>query len=68
MAPESLENLLDKTGYSVYKLVNLASRRALEIAEGQPNLVQASSVMKPSNIALEEIRQGKVRLKKAKNE
>jgi DNA-directed RNA polymerase omega subunit len=66
MVPESLENLLDKTGYSVYKLVNLASRRALEIAEGQPTLVQANPMVKPSNVALEEIRQGKVRLKKTK--
>ncbi len=63
----ALENLLDKTGNSVYKLVNLASRRALEIAEGQPKLVDCSSATKPSTIALQEIAEGKIKLKKAKS-
>lgn len=62
----ALENLLDKTGNSVYKLVNLASRRALEIAEGQPKLVDCSAAIKPSAIALQEIAEGKVKLKKTK--
>lgn len=62
----ALENLLDRTGNSVYKLVNLASRRALEIAEGQPKMVECSSSAKPSTIALQEIAEGKVKLKKAK--
>jgi len=60
----SLENLLDKSKGSVYKLVVMASRRALEIAEGQPKLVSFDQSTKPSTVALEEIRQGKVRLKK----
>ena len=33
-----LEKLIDKTNNSLYKLVILASRRALEVAEGQPGL------------------------------
>ncbi len=58
--------LLDKSCDSVYKLVILASKRALEIAEGQPKLVQMSSSAKPSTIALQEVSQGKVFCKKAK--
>lgn len=61
-----LEKVLDKTDYSIYKLVILASKRSLEIAEGQPKLVEANSSAKPSTLALEEIAQGKVVLKKAK--
>ena len=60
----ALEKLLDKSNDSIYKLVILASKRALEIAEGQPKLVEASSSMKPSTIALYEIAEGKVKAKK----
>ncbi len=66
MAYEVLEKLLDKSSGSVYKLVILASKRALEIAEGQPKLVEASPSMKPSTIALREISEGKVQWKKLK--
>ena len=55
-----LEKLIDQSGGSVYKLV-MASRRALEIAEGQPKLVDARPTLKPSTVALFEIRDGKVR-------
>lgn len=61
-----LENVLDKTDYSIYKLVILASRRALEIAEGQPKLVKGNSSTKPTTLALEEIAAGKVVVKKTK--
>ncbi len=61
-----LEQLLDKSDNSIYKLVILASKRALEIAEGQPKLVEADSSIKPSTVALFEIAAGKVRYKKAK--
>jgi DNA-directed RNA polymerase omega subunit len=64
----ALEKLLDKSEKSVYKLVILASKRALEIAEGQPKLVQASSATKPSTIAMYEIADGKVQYKKIKPE
>lgn len=59
-----LEKLLDKTGNSMYKLVILAAKRTLEIAEGQPRLISGNHSLKPSSAALEEIAQGKVRLKK----
>lgn len=55
-----LEKLLDKSLWSRYKLVILASKRALEIAEGQPKLIECSSSIKPSTIALLEIAAGKV--------
>lgn len=64
MAYIELEKLLDKSGGSIYKLVVLASRRALEIAEGQNKLVEASASIKPTVIALMEIAEGKVQYKK----
>ena len=62
----ALETLLDKSNGSVYKLVILASKRALEIAEGQPKLVEVPSSVKPSTVALREIAGNKVYCKKAK--
>ena len=59
-----IEQLLDKADNSVYKLVILAAKRTLEIAEGQPKLVAINSSLKPSSIALEEIARGKVKMKK----
>lgn len=56
----ALEKLLDKSESSIYKLVILASKRALEIAEGQPKLVADNPSTKPSTIALHEIAEGKV--------
>ena len=64
----ALEKLLDKSEKSIYKLVILASKRALEIAEGQPKLVAVNSSTKPSTIALYEIAEGKVKYKKTKAE
>lgn len=60
------EKLLSKSEGSIYKLVNLAARRALEIAEGQPKLVEANASVKPSTVALLEIAAGKVHAKKLK--
>ena len=62
-----LEKLLDKSDNSIYKLVVLVSKRALEIAEGQPKLVAVDSTVKPSTVALYEIAAGKVHYKKAKS-
>lgn len=60
----ALEKLLDKTGNSVYKLVVLASKRALEISDGQPRLADIPAAgIKPSSVALQEIIEGKVRAK-----
>ena len=64
----ALEKLLGRTGDSIYKLVILASKRALEIAEGQPKLVVMNSATKPSTVALYEIAEGKVRYQKIKLE
>jgi DNA-directed RNA polymerase omega subunit len=64
----ALEKLLDESGGSIYKLVVLASKRALEIAEGQPKLVDVSASNKPSTIALYEIAEGKVKYQKSKPE
>jgi len=54
------EKLLDKSLGSIYKLVILASKRALEIAEGQPKLVDDGVSTKPSTVALHEIEQKKI--------
>jgi DNA-directed RNA polymerase omega subunit len=57
----SLESLYDKTG-SIYKLVVLASRRALELNAGAAQLTQEQK----ENIietALQEIAEGKVGFK-----
>jgi DNA-directed RNA polymerase omega subunit len=61
-----LEKLIGRSENSIYKLVVLASKRALEIAEGQPKLVSASPGATPSAIALSEIAAGKVYCRKAK--
>lgn len=60
------EQMLDKSEKSIYKLVNLAAMRALEIAEGQPKLVDDKANVKPSTVALHEIAGGKVEAKKIK--
>ncbi len=62
--PASMENLLDKTG-SVYKLVILASKRALELNEGSPKLTETNS-KKVTTIALDEIRDGKISMNEKK--
>ena len=63
-----LEKLLDKTDNSMYKLVILAARRAREITEGSPLLIEVDHSLKASTIALEEIAQGKLRFKKKKGQ
>lgn len=60
------EKLLDKSMGSIYKLVILASKRALEIAEGQPKLVADDASVKASTVALHEIEAGKIEAKKIK--
>jgi DNA-directed RNA polymerase omega subunit len=55
-----LEQLVHKSLDSVYKLVTLASKRALEIADGQPKLVEMDASVKPSTVALHEIFEGKI--------
>lgn len=59
-----VEKMLDKTEYSIYKLVNLAAKRAMEIANGQPKLINTDASLKPLSVALYEIFSGKIKLKK----
>ena len=61
-----LEELLDKSDSSIYKLVILGTKRALEIAAGAPRLVEVDPDIKPTTVALLEIAQGKVKYKKPK--
>lgn len=60
----SIEDLLDKTN-SVYKLVILASKRALELNDGSPKLVETEN-KRISTVALEEIKSGKISMKEKK--
>jgi DNA-directed RNA polymerase subunit omega len=46
---------------SIYKLVVVAARRAKELNEGAPQLVEIDT-KKVTTIALEEIRQGKIQI------
>lgn len=62
MRQASVEELLEKVP-SVYKLVILASRRAIEINNGSAKLV-STKLDKPSQIALEEIKEGRITFKK----
>ena len=61
MAKTPVEELL-KQCPSIYKLVVVAAKRAKELAEGAPKLIE-SDVKKITSIALEEIRQRKVMYK-----
>ena len=58
MAQVAIEDLLKQCG-SIYKLVILAAKRAKEVAEGAPPLVDTER-KKVTSVALEEIVQGKV--------
>jgi DNA-directed RNA polymerase subunit omega len=57
-----VEDLLKKV-HSSYKLVILASKRAVELTEGAAKLV-STNLEKPSQIALEEIKEARVTFKK----
>ena len=58
MAQVPIEELLKRCG-SVYRLVILAAKRAKEIAEGSPPLIETAH-HKVTSVALDEILQGKV--------
>ena len=66
MAQVPIEGLL-KRCRSVYRLVILASKRAKEIAEGSPPLVEVQQ-KKATSVALEEILQGKALYKTQESE
>ena len=58
----SLDELLKKTG-SMYKLVILAARRAIELGDGAAKLVDTPQDTKIGDIALIEIAEGKISYK-----
>ena len=60
MAYQPLEDLLPKANNSVYRLVRLASVRAMELAGSAAKLVQAPAEQKLATTALDEILAGKV--------
>lgn len=57
-----IAHLLNKIG-SAYKLVILASARAIELNEGAANLVDAPPKAKAMNVAIDEIAAGKISYK-----
>ena len=58
MAQVPIEALLKRCG-SIYRLVILAAKRAKELSEGSPPLVETRH-RKATSVALDEILQGKV--------
>ena len=62
MRPPAIDKLLDKT-HSIYKLVILASRRTIELADGAQKLVEAHPDAKPANIAIKEIMEDRISYK-----
>lgn len=67
MIDQKIEELLPKTGWSMYKLVSMASKRALELADGKKNFIGAPASAKVTTVALMEIAAGKVVEKKFAN-
>ena len=65
MSKIPLEDLLPRADYSIYKLVRMASTRAMELANGRPRLIENAGSDKETTIALEEILQGKVESKES---
>ena len=64
MGYQPIEELLPKSGYSIYKLVRLAAVRAIQLADGSPKLLHdVAADTKTPTIALDEIRAGKVVIK-----
>ena len=68
MAYQPLENLLPKAGNSIYRLVLLAAKRATELAEGMPKLINRPLTIKTTTLALDEILEGKVVLRGCENQ
>ena len=57
-----LEKLIDKADNNMYKLVHLASSRALQLADGAPRFIEAPLDLKVTTVSMLEIAQGKIRL------
>ena len=65
MGYQAIEELLPRSGGSVYGLVRMAAKRALELSAGKPCLISNPSTEKIASIALEEILRGNVEAKEA---
>jgi len=57
-----LEILIDKAHNNLFKLVHLASSRALQLADGAPRFIEAPLDLKVTTVAMLEIAQEKIRL------
>jgi DNA-directed RNA polymerase omega subunit len=66
MAYVPLEKLIDKAQFSMFKLVHLVSRRALELADGSAKLIDMPSETKVTTVAMHEVADGMVGMKAAK--
>lgn len=66
IAKIDIAKLYAQTG-SIFKLVILASRRAIELNEGAANLIDAPAKAKAMNVAIEEIAEGKISYKVIKD-
>lgn len=62
MQAPAIDKLLNKT-HSIYKLVILASRRTIELADGAQKLVDSPVDAKPAIVAMEEILEDKIAYK-----
>ena len=60
MAYQPLEEMLPRAQGGVYRLMRVASLRALEVSVTGVSLVSKLNTQKPATVALEEIRAGKV--------
>ena len=60
MGYQPLEKLLPRSNFSVYKLILIAAKRATELADGAPRLIEFPSSSKTTTIALDEIMEGKI--------
>ena len=60
MPHQPIEKLLPRAGWSIFRLVRMAARRALELSEGQPPLIKNLTTDKETSIALEEIALGRI--------
>lgn len=65
MSDIPIEELLPRSNYSMYKLVSMASVRALELSDGKRCLAEGINTEKFTTMALHEIAQGKIEIKGA---
>lgn len=63
-----MERLIDKADNNMYKLVHLASARALQLADGAPRAIEAPHDMKVTTVAMLEVAQEKICLAPPKAE